>query len=120
MEPLTHLLITWCGVLVAVLAAQKTRLTPVLWFLFVGAVLVNVGALPTQTDPFIRGFAEIGIMFALGFEEDTASLIPQIILNQEAFITLMAAAFWLNLSVPLTIAWWKPRLSRAPTTGQLP
>ena len=81
MEPLTHLVIIWCGVLVAVLAAQKTRLTPVLWFLFVGAVLVNVGALPIQADPFIRYFAEIGIiviMFALGFEEDTSNFVQSI------------------------------------------
>ena len=81
MEPLTHLVIIWCGVLVAVLAAQKTRLTPVLWFLFVGAVLVNVGALPTEADPFIRYFAEIGIiviMFALGFEEDTSNFVQSI------------------------------------------
>lgn len=68
----------WCGVFFAVLAARKTRLTPVLYFLFVGAILVNLGILPKHTDPFIRGFAEIGIvfiMFAIGFEEDTGNFV---------------------------------------------
>ncbi len=68
----------WCGVYFAVFAARKTKLTPVLYFLFVGAVLVNIGVLPKESDPFIRGFAEIGIvviMFAIGFEEDTSNFI---------------------------------------------
>ena len=53
MEPLALLVIMWCGVF------------------FAGAVLVNVGILPKEAHPFIRGFAEIGIiviMFAIGFE----------------------------------------------------
>lgn len=33
------------------------------------------------------------------------------ILNDEAFYTLMFTAFWLNVSVPVTIAWWKPNYS---------
>lgn len=37
----------------AVFAARKTKLTPVLYFLFVGAVLVNFGVLPEESDPFI-------------------------------------------------------------------
>ncbi|GJL85577.1 MAG: sodium:proton antiporter [Micavibrio sp.] len=46
-----------------------------------GAVLVNIGILPHEGDPFIRGFAEIGIiviMFALGFEENTSNFIKGI------------------------------------------
>jgi len=81
LEPLTQLVIMWCGVFFAVLAARKTKLTPVLYFLFVGAVLVNVGVLPVETHPFIRGFAEIGIiviMFAIGFEEDTSNFLQSI------------------------------------------
>ena len=71
----------WAGVLVAAVAARWTRLTPVLWFLFVGSLLVNVGWLPLESDPFIRTFAEVGIiviMFALGFEENTANFLRSI------------------------------------------
>lgn len=71
----------WLGVFFAVYAARKTKLIPVLYFLFVGAVLVNVGILPKETHPFIRVFAEIGIiviMFAIGFEEKTSNFIKGI------------------------------------------
>ena len=81
MGALEHLAIIWCGVFVAILAARKTKLTPVLWYLFIGAVLVNTGVLPRETSPFIRGFAEVGIvliMFALGFEENTSNFLQSI------------------------------------------
>ncbi len=81
MESLIQLAIIWSGVFVAVYLARKTRLTPVLFFLAVGAVLVNTGILPVESDPFIRSFAEIGIiiiMFALGFEESTENFLASI------------------------------------------
>lgn len=81
MDPLLHLAIMWCGVFFALFAARKTKLTPVLYFLFVGAVLVNIGVLPEHPHPFIHVFAEIGIiviMFAIGFEEDTSNFIQSI------------------------------------------
>lgn len=85
MEPvsdsLLYLVIIWLGVYVAVICARKTRLTPVLYFLAVGAVLVNLGILPTDTGPFIGGLADIGIvliMFALGFEENTANFLKSV------------------------------------------
>jgi Kef-type K+ transport system membrane component KefB len=71
----------WTAVYIAIIMAQKTRLTPVLFFLFVGCVMVNVGILPEEPDHFIRGFAELGIiiiMFALGFEENTSNFIAGI------------------------------------------
>ena len=74
MHPLAHLAIIWAAVFVAVVAAKKTRLTPVLFFLFMGFLLVNVGILPVESDLFIREFSELGIifiMFSLGFEETT-------------------------------------------------
>jgi Kef-type K+ transport system membrane component KefB len=80
-EALSHLALMWAGVFVAVIAARWTRLTPVLWFLFVGSLLVNLGWLPVESDPFIRTFAEVGIiviMFALGFEENTADFLQSI------------------------------------------
>jgi len=81
LSPLAHLAIIWCGVFVAIVAARKTKLTPVLYYLAVGAILVNVGVLPEESHAFIRGFAEIGIvliMFALGFEESTSNFITSI------------------------------------------
>jgi len=78
MHPLMHLAIVWAAVFVAVVAAKKTRLTPVLFFLFMGFALVNLGIVPHEPDPFIREFAELGIifiMFALGFEESTSNFI---------------------------------------------
>ena len=81
MHPLAHLAVIWAAVFVAVVAAKKTRLTPVLFFLFMGFVLVNVGVLPEESDLFIREFAELGIifiMFALGFEETTTDFMASI------------------------------------------
>jgi len=81
MDPLTHLAIIWAAVFVAAVAARKTRLTPVLFFLFLGCVLVNIGVLPRESGDFIRNFAELGIiliMFSLGFEESTDNFIASV------------------------------------------
>ncbi|NQU71896.1 MAG: cation:proton antiporter [Rhodospirillales bacterium] len=81
MGPLEYLAIIWCGVFVAILAARKTKLTPVLYYLAVGAILVNTGVLPEKSPDFIHGFAEVGIvliMFALGFEESTSNFLKSI------------------------------------------
>ncbi len=77
-DPLVHLATIWAGVFAAVIAARMTRLTPVLYFLFIGCVLANVGVLPTESGAFIRTFAELGIiliMFSLGFEESTDNFL---------------------------------------------
>lgn len=61
--------------------AKKTRLTPVLYFLFLGSLLANIGILPEQSGAFIRVFAELGIifiMFALGFEESTDNFLASV------------------------------------------
>ena len=58
-----------------------TRLTPVLYFLFVGSVLVNIGVLPAESGVFNRSFAELGIifnMFALRFEESTDNFVASV------------------------------------------
>ena len=81
MDPLVHLAIIWAGVFAAVVLAKLTRLTPVLYFLFVGSVLVNIGVLPAESGAFIRTFAELGIiiiMFALGFEESTDNFMASV------------------------------------------
>ncbi|MGI9271962.1 MAG: cation:proton antiporter [Woeseiaceae bacterium] len=81
MDPLAHLAIIWAGVFAAVVMAKLTRLTPVLYFLFVGSLLVNIGVLPVESGSFIRVFAELGIifiMFALGFEESTDNFMASV------------------------------------------
>jgi Kef-type K+ transport system membrane component KefB len=81
MESLTHLAIVWAAVYAAFILARKTRLTPILWYLAMGSLLVNTGFLPVEPDPFIRGLGEVGIvmiMFALGFEEQTDNFIASI------------------------------------------
>jgi len=81
MHDITILAIIWFSVFVASYFAHLTRLTPVLWYLFCGALLVNVGAVPEHMPEFIHNFSELGIiviMFALGFEEETDNFIQGI------------------------------------------
>ena len=81
MDPLVHLAVIWAAVFAAVVAAKATRLTPVLFFLFIGCMLANVGVLPPGSGPFIRTFAELGvifIMFSLGFDESTDNFIASV------------------------------------------
>ena len=53
------------AVFIAVVAAKKTRLTPVLLFLLMGIALVNVGVLPVESDLFVCEFTELGIIFII-------------------------------------------------------
>lgn len=81
MESLGYLALVWLSVFVSILLAERTRLTPVLFFLAMGAIMVNVGLFPVESDHFIESFAEIGIiiiMFALGFEESTSNFLKSI------------------------------------------
>ena len=78
MHGFESLALIWIAVFASMFLARWSRLTPVLWFLFFGAVMVNTGLLPTHPDPFIHGLAELGIlviMFAIGFEEDTGHFV---------------------------------------------
>ena len=71
MHDLQQLALIWASVFIASWLAAKTKLTPVLYFLAAGCVMVNLGWLPTHSTPFIAGISEVGIiliMFALGFE----------------------------------------------------
>ncbi len=81
MHDMSILAIIWFSVFVASYLAHITRLTPVLWYLFCGAILVNIGFVPEQMPEFIHNFSELGIiviMFALGFEEETDNFIKGI------------------------------------------
>ena len=81
MDALLHLSIIWGSVYAAIFLADKTRLTPVLYYLAIGSLLVNLNILPHEPEEFIRDFAEFGIiliMFALGFEESTGNFVKSI------------------------------------------
>ncbi|WP_444997620.1 cation:proton antiporter [Aliikangiella sp. IMCC44359] len=81
MHDIAILAVIWFSVFLASFMAHKTRLTPVLWYLFFGALLVNLQVLPEKMPIFITDFAELGIiiiMFALGFEEDTNNFLKSI------------------------------------------
>ncbi len=81
MHDMMYLAIIWGGVFISSYMANKTKLTPVLYFLAFGSVMVNMGILPEESSEFIKGFAEIGIiliMFALGFEEDSSHFVKGI------------------------------------------
>jgi len=81
MHDMLILAIIWFIVFIASYMAHKTRLTPVLWYLFFGALFVNIKILPQEIPSFINSFADLGIiliMFALGFEEDTKTFIKSI------------------------------------------
>ncbi|NVK22435.1 MAG: cation:proton antiporter [Kangiellaceae bacterium] len=81
MHDLVILAIIWISVFVASFLAHHSRLTPVLWYLFCGSLLVNVGWLPETMPDFIINFSELGIiiiMFALGFEEDTSNFLKSV------------------------------------------
>jgi len=77
-QPLVELAIIWGAVYLSYMAAERTRLTPLLFQLAIGAILVNTGIIPVKSNEFIRIFAELGIiviMFALGLEERTDHFI---------------------------------------------
>lgn len=113
MHSLVHLAIIWAAVFVAVVAARKTRLTSVLYFLFMGFFLVNIGVLPEGSDLFIREFAELGIifiMFSLGFEESTDHFLRSV--RKSWGIALFGALGPFAIAYVIAdIAWGDPAVS---------
>lgn len=81
MDSLFYLALIWGVVFIANILAEKTRMTPALWFLALGSLMVNFGLFPSGGDEFIEGLATLGIiiiMFALGFEENTDNFLYSI------------------------------------------
>ncbi len=113
MHDMFFLAIIWCGVILSYFLADKTKLTPVLYFLAFGSTMVNLGILPEESTEFIRGFSEIGIiliMFALGFEEDTGHFIQGI--KRSWGIALFGALTPFAVAYYATLYFWQdPRLS---------
>ncbi len=106
MQDLIYLTYIWVVVFLSSWCAKRTELTPVLFFLFFGAVLVNIGLLPEKSSSFIRVFSEIGIiviMFALGFEESTNNFLT--IVRRSWGIALFGALAPLDFILPLVPTW---------------
>lgn len=81
MDSFYYLTIIWLCVYASIFLANKTRLTPVLFYLGMGALLANLHVLPAKPDSFIQHFSEFGIiviMFALGFEENTSAFLKSV------------------------------------------
>ncbi len=113
MQDMFFLAIIWTGVLLSYFMAQKTKLTPVLYFLAFGSLMVNIGVLPEQSSEFIRGFSEIGIiliMFAVGFEEDSSHFIQGV--KRSWGIALFGALAPFAAAYYVTLYFWQdPKLS---------
>jgi len=81
MQDLNYLALIWCSVFISYWLANRTKLTPLLFYLVMGSIMVSIGLLPEQSTPFIAGFSEFGIiliMFAIGFEENTTVFLRSI------------------------------------------
>ncbi len=114
MQDMLFLALIWGGgVFLSCFLADRTKLTPVLYFLAFGSLMVNLGLLPQESSEFIRGFSELGIiliMFALGFEEDTEFFIASI--KRSWGIALFGAIAPFALAYYVTLYFWnEPRLS---------
>jgi Na+:H+ antiporter len=78
MENLMSLALIWASVILSSWFAKKTKLTPLVYYLVAGSLLLNFNLLPAEPTPFIQGFSEFGIiliMFALGFEENPTTFL---------------------------------------------
>jgi Kef-type K+ transport system membrane component KefB len=107
MHDLFLLAVVWMGVFAASFMAHHTRLTPVLWYLFFGALMVNLGVLPQVMPVFLVDLAELGIiviMFALGFEEDTENFLGSI--KRSWGIALFGAIAPFAVAYTLTLYFW--------------
>ncbi len=113
MHDMFYLAIIWGGVFVSYFLADHSKLTPVLFFLAFGSLMVNLGILPEESSEFIRGFAEMGIiliMFALGFEEDSSKFVKGI--KRSWGIALFGAlAPFATAYYTIMFFWGDPRLA---------
>lgn len=104
----THLIFDW-HIVVSVLPQTFVMTTG----LFIGQVLsaglaARYTSALTWTDSWLVGLGMLG-RAELAFVVMDIAYVQNQILGTEAFYTLMFTAFWLNVSVPLTINWWKRR-----------
>ncbi|MFT5259293.1 MAG: Kef-type K+ transport system membrane component KefB [Arenicella sp.] len=108
MHDIEILAIIWSSVFLASILADKTRLTPVVWYLFFGALLTNISILPVEMPIFIVDLADLGIiviMFSLGFEEDTGNFLKSI--KRSWGIAFFGALAPFSIAYALTLWFWK-------------
>ena len=65
-------------------------------------------------ESLMIGFGMLG-RAELAFVVMDIAYVQHPIMNTEAFFTLMITAFFLNLLVPVTISWWRPKYLAATT-----
>ncbi|MDA8962487.1 cation:proton antiporter, partial [Congregibacter sp.] len=68
-------------------------------------------------DSWLIGFGMLG-RAELAFVVMDIAYVQHQVITEEMFYTLMATAFCLNVSVPLTIRWWKARRVDDPTQNK--
>ena len=113
MDDIAILAIIWISVFFASWLAHLSRLTPPLWYLLVGALLVNLGVLPEEMPTFIEDLSKLGIiiiMFALGFEENTGNFLGSIKRSWGIALFGALAPFGIAYSVALFF-WEDPRIA---------
>ncbi|MDX2349017.1 MAG: hypothetical protein QNK32_01375, partial [Porticoccus sp.] len=67
-------------------------------------------------DSWMIGFGMLG-RAELAFVVMDIAYVQHNIMNAESFYTLMFTAFLLNISVPLTIRWWKHKFKNHEPSG---
>lgn len=87
---------------------RRHRLTPVVWFLAMGCILVNLSVLPQQPGIFVRDLAEIGIiviMFAMGFDENSDAFLRSIRFSWigPVFFIVLGTHLALNTDILLSV-----------------
>ena len=122
-ETLDNAAFSWIGPIFFVELGTKIVFDPVLFVNVLPQTLIlTLGLLVVQTGSaglaarFTAGFnwaQSLMIGFGMLGRAELAFVVMDIayvqnhILNDEAFYTLMFTAFWLNVSVPITISLWK-------------
>ncbi|WP_414979333.1 cation:proton antiporter [Congregibacter sp.] len=90
--------------------------------LFVGQIL-SAGLAARYTggfdwyDSWLIGFGMLG-RAELAFVVMDIAYVQHQVITEEMLYTLMTTAFCLNISVPLTIRWWKGRRGNAPEQSE--
>ncbi len=107
-ENLLSLALIWASVILSSWFAKKTNLTPLVFYLLAGSLLVNFNWIPVTPTPFIKGFSEFGIiliMFALGFEENPTSFVRSV--KRSWGIALFGAVAPFFASYALAFYFWQ-------------
>ncbi|MGW8370423.1 MAG: cation:proton antiporter, partial [Gammaproteobacteria bacterium] len=114
----THLVFDW-DVVVAVIPHTVAMTTGLLLGqILSAAVAARYTSSMSWSDSWLIGIGMLG-RAELAFVVMDIAYVEYQILSTEAFYTLMFTAFWLNVSVPLGISWWKRRYGEA-TKSELP